>query len=96
MGKNDLTVREKIDFIIVDYHLDAEKALAGKTKHYPSIVEAGSKIIALIEDELKKQIDIKRDYAFGESNCGNETHRLKFLAMVNAYNTVLRLIKEMI
>lgn len=41
----------EIDEIIVDYHLEAVKAVAGKIGHYPSIVETRKKILALIPDE---------------------------------------------
>ena len=77
------------------YSLDCPKCNQWASLTPPWVIEQekeqNDKLVA-----LKRQINIKREYAFGESNCGNETHRLKFLAMVNAYNTVLRLIKEMI
>ena len=94
MSGKDWTTKEKLDYIIVDYHLDAEKALAGKTKHYPSIVEARSKIIALITEGLKKQIDIKREYAFAESLFGGLEHQERMQAAVNTYDVVLKLIKD--
>ena len=45
---------------------------------------------------LKKQIDIRRDNAFSESLFGSLEHQLKTDAMVNTYDVVLNLIKEMV
>ena len=94
MSGKDWTTKEKLDYMIGDYQLEAEQALAGKTKHYPSIVEARSKIIALIIEGLRKQINIKREYAFGESLFGSLEHQAQMQATVNTFDVVLKLIKD--
>ena len=51
MIKEDKEMNE-IDKVIVDYHLETEKAINGQIPHYPSIVEARTKLINLIVDKL--------------------------------------------
>ena len=53
--------------IIVDYHLEAERALEGKTEHYPSIVEAENEIIALFPD--REHPCKPCEYNYGDSGC---------------------------
>ena len=43
---------------------------------------------------LKEQIDIKRDYAFAESLFGSLEHQVQMQAMVDTYDVVLKLIKD--
>ena len=45
-------------------------------------------------EELKKEIDIKRTNAFSVSLFGDREHQIKMDAMVNAYDVVLNLIKD--
>ena len=58
------------------------------------ILEEADKILIIIIDGLKKQIDIKRDYAFGESLFGSLEHQAQMSAMVGVYDLVLNLIKD--
>lgn len=44
---------------------------------------------------LRKEIDIKRENAFSVSLFGDREHQVKMDAMVNAYDVVKNLIKEM-
>ena len=56
--------------------------------------DKANQIIALIVEGLKKQIDIKREYAFGESLFGSLEHQERMQATVNTYDTWLKLIKD--
>ena len=70
-------------------------------KHNQGSVERSYKcadqILAIIPDieELKRRIEIKRANAFSVSLFGDRDHQLGMDAMVNAYDVVLNLIKEM-
>lgn len=44
-------------------------------------------------DSLRKQIRAKRDEAFAEAVSGGREKKLQLLAMVNAYDVVLKLIR---
>ncbi len=46
--------------------------------------------------DLKKEIDIRRDNVFCESKFGSREHQLRMMAMVDAYDVCLNLIKEML
>ena len=55
-------MKEQVAEIIVNYHLDAEKAIANQIEHYPSIIEAQSKILNLFKEVVEKlTIEIKDD-----------------------------------
>ncbi len=54
-----------------------------------------TQIITIITEELKKEIEIKRDKAFYESGLGDSEHREGMVAQVRAYTVVLNLIKGM-
>ena len=48
-----------------------------------------------VTDELKGQIDIRRDNAFDESLFGSLEHQVGMQSKVRTYDEVLNLIKEM-
>jgi hypothetical protein len=47
--------REKLDELIVNYHIEANEAVAGTRKHYPSIVEYHNQIEALFALDKKEE-----------------------------------------
>ena len=67
---------------IAEYELHRDNHLAQILAYFPD------------REELKKQIDIKRDYAFGESLFGSREHQAQMQAAVSTYDLVLNLIKD--
>ena len=59
--------------------------------------DLSDQIISLFPDteELKKQINIRRDNAFNESLFGSLEHQVGMQSKVRAYDEVLNIIKEM-
>lgn len=45
---------------------------------------------------LRRQIRVKRDDAFSQAVSGSREHKVTMLAMVNAYDVCLKLIREII
>ena len=84
------SLREKITKILKQ-HCNKEPFCGDE--YYPNLVDQFLAFLPDIE-ELKKQIDIKRDYAFGESLFGSLEHQERMQAAVNTYDVVLKLIKD--
>lgn len=53
---------KKIRDAVVDYHLEADQALMGKVRHYPSIVEVETKILKACKKSGLRFVDIPTGY----------------------------------